>query len=105
VKFTKEVPTVPGAYWWRCAQLPTPILADIRSDGFGSRAGYGGSSDYREWGGEWCRLVPVEEVEKAFVEACEAASGGCYMDRHDCEAWSKSRSKRVLEGKEEPTAR
>lgn len=47
-------------------------------------------------GGLWCRLVPAEEVEKAFREPFTFTSPETVDKR-----WNKSRAKRVSEGKEE----
>jgi len=46
-------------------------------------------------GGEWCRLVPSEEVENSFAEGwLEASKLPCRYD----EAWDHSRAKQVAEG-------
>lgn len=46
-------------------------------------------------GGYWCRLVPAEELKKAYAE------GWAIPDYIDPEvAWNSSRAKQISEGKE-----
>lgn len=102
VNFTKEVPTRPGFYAWRqSAELSEVKLLEI-FDEADAKAGL-----YPHWGeprrldragGEWCRLVPAEEIGQSHSE-------GWYdyeRDKHGTwqAAFDASRAKRVMEGEE-----
>lgn len=98
MNFTTEPPTTPGFYAWRFA-LGCPLkLREIAA----ACEGYLDSATL-EWanliGGEWCHLVPAEEVENAYREASSYFNGA----KSDCSsqrAWQDSRAKQVAEGKQ-----
>ena len=92
MNFTKTPPNTPGFYAWRIG--PKDNKTSVREvfspvDGvFIDRL-----TDWmtQDVGGEWCRLVPSEEVEKAYVEGFRFSGYG--MQHYDY-----SRAKRVAEG-------
>lgn len=87
--FTKTPPTTPGFYAWRrdaqsiFEMIPTFHVVNPKH--------------YENVGGEWCRLVPSEEVEPAWDEGARAAVNDYMID---LKKWNHSRAKRVVEGKE-----
>ncbi len=97
MNFTETKPTVPGAYWWR-KQTGYPVLLVNLERGKDGGLWCIISTHIRRLRnyGEWSsRLVPVDEVEKAYSEG-----------RKDCweserkEPWEDSRARRVVEGRE-----
>ena len=81
MKFTNEVPKKPGAYWWK--GWP---------DDHGHELVYvTNTAICSKWGGLWCRLVPAEEVEKAYKEG--------HFATHE-EGYYNSRARRVAQGME-----
>jgi hypothetical protein len=98
VTFSKTPPTAPGAYWHRRnSKVVNPddwFLVTISKDGDGRMIDSNG--DYvEELGGEWsARLVPVDEVKKAYREGFTAG-------RYHGEDWTQSRARRVVEGIEQ----
>ena len=103
--FTEQKPTVPGAYWWRSTaigNLPGALfLVEIYESGgrlFAWRDGKAYTDNvWQAWVGEWSsRLVPVDEVEKAYREGWNyALSHGSHSQE---QAWLVYR--RVVEGRE-----
>ena len=93
--FTKQPPTTPGFYAWRMLpEIKTVPVTVAKIDGqlCASIPALIGK-------GEWCRLVPAEEVEKAYRE------GWMHRDKFnykpcDIAFNAHSRAKRVMEGKE-----
>lgn len=51
---------------------------------------------HKDFSGEWCRLVPADEVEKAWIEGRNMlfSSAGREIE------WNSSRAKLIAEGKE-----
>lgn len=50
-------------------------------------------------GGEWCRLVPAEEVERAYKEGyADFGTKTIEEDKVCAECWPESRARRVMEG-------
>jgi len=89
--FTKTPPTKPGAYWWNTtANNRAPGLVELtfrhgilvhRRDG----------RPANQFGGRWSsRLVPVDEVEKAWDEGWCAWNEGA--------KWFDSNARKVVEG-------
>ena len=86
MNFTKTPPTTPGFYAWKeehssFIQLWVVIESDILyQDGFRNK--------------EWCRLVPAEEVRRAWESgrASVLSTKGWTVD------WNESRAKKVAEG-------
>lgn len=76
MNFTTEPPTTPGFYAWRLNQdhpIETiHIVSDDNPESNGA-ARIGRYLSLRETHGEWCRLVPAEEVEKAYRKGCGEA--------------------------------
>ena len=96
--FTTTPPTTPGFYVARHKVAKYESLADVYQAVGGNLAvainGYVG--ELKEFGEyEWCRLVPAEEVEKAFYEgwSCD----GVLYPYVQC--WNDSHAKQVAEGK------
>ncbi|CAB4212953.1 hypothetical protein UFOVP1444_43 [uncultured Caudovirales phage] len=94
--FTKTPPTTPGFYAWRESEKDLiqtiHIIPDNEKESSG-RARIERYQSLRDAYGEWCRLVPAGEVEKAYQEG--------YGDRPLRRSnWNNSRAKRVAEGKE-----
>jgi len=103
--FTKTPPTTPGFYAWRNAipgyqDEPCGVEIYHTKDGrlFADKEGKIWRHElWLAWGGEWCRLVPSEEVEAAYTDGwLEAVKLPMGYD----EAWNNSRAKRVAEGVE-----
>lgn len=104
MKFTKEIPTKPGDYAWRFNSTSGHGLVQVIDTKKGlwclSTLSDGGCTP-EERGGEWCRLVPADEVEKAYDEGFNRAEGLTHrhpLDLQDC--WENSRAKRVMDGEE-----
>lgn len=96
MKFTAEKPTVPGAYWWRHIEKPEVVrLTEIEADEIASL----GNCSNREWSE---RLVPVGEVQIAFVEGACAVRHWSHLKPHKLwDSGVKIRARRVVEGKEQ----
>lgn len=93
--FTPEIPTVPGAYWWKSTEASEPWPVEINGRLVVPN------------GGLWSpRLVPVDEVEKAYKEGycdCDKAIGLDVPDERGCQySLHRSRAKQIVEGKEQP---
>lgn len=83
--FTKTTPTVPGFYAFR------------RKEGYlvkVSRLSEHNLSVAKTMTGEWCRLVPAEEIARAYIEGMED-----YASEANLSTWDSSRAKQVAEGK------
>lgn len=84
MKFTPEKPTVPGDYRWRHVANPArSYLVELDAYDIQSL----GNCIGKEWSS---RLVPCEEVEKAYYEGGDSLSV----------EWEQSRARRVVEGRE-----
>ncbi len=101
MNFIKEVPTKPGFYAWRSAIGDVILPYDVvtigqREDGtfIVFMTGQYYHVDIKAMGGEWCRLVPAEEVKEAWEESREDDDYGRFPK------WENSRAKRVMEGHE-----
>lgn len=85
--FTTTPPTTPGFYAWKPSEDGTLVTdyydAESIMEGF-------------EEGGLWCRLVPAEEVEKAYKEGSSLVN---LHPSHINSLWNHSRAKQVAEGK------
>ena len=81
--FTKTPPTVAGFYAWRPNETQWTHCEVLGPTGLGT-------IEAAAMGGEWCRLIPAEEVEKAWDECVG----------FDSPRWNNSRAKRVAEGME-----
>lgn len=99
IKFSPTPPTKPGAYWYKNNSECEPTLAYIRVfDGVHTLVSFLRSEYLTELfrlSGLWSsRLVPVDEVEKAWHEGFDVLSNG----RLKSLIWSESRAKQVVEG-------
>ena len=65
--FTKTPPTTPGFYAWRRADDCVFAVKTYEHSGILYSGGVA-ALPVSECGGEWCRLVPAEEVERAWDE-------------------------------------
>ena len=69
--FSPNPPTVAGAYWWKEDVEDCPLsLRDVfkHRDALVVRIRDGDLFTVQEFGGLWCRLVPVDGYEAAFRE-------------------------------------
>ena len=88
--FTTEKPTRPGWFLWKWTAsetVPKLCLVTMGDDGSLWRDGKVTATT-----GEWCRLVPAEEIENAWREGARALP--------TTSDWDESRAKRVMEGAE-----
>ena len=93
--FTKKPPTTPGFYAWRRAD-DCVFAVKVYEHASILYSGGVAALPISECGGEWCRLVPSEEVQKAYSEGwMQDESTGVYKSDY-----KRSRAKRVAEGKE-----
>jgi hypothetical protein len=78
--FTKTPPATPGFYAWRSTIKDPANCCDVLDDGTCFLGGFLNRQYVKELGGEWCRLVPSEEVEKAqrVIREQHAQIIGCY---------------------------
>lgn len=95
--FKSEPPTKPGAYWWKSSKDKSVELVQLKEKGewlyFLDCDGIW--KHISKLPGEWSpRLVPVDEVEKAWHEGFDVLSNG----RLKSLIWSESRAKQVVEG-------
>ena len=96
--FTKTPPTAPGFFAWQ--PMPgtyihaTEVCAD--PDDGGALLDTCTGCTPAELGGEWCRLVPAEEVNLTAMEFWHLG----LRDVPQANAWNRSRAKRVAEGTE-----
>jgi hypothetical protein len=102
--FTPNIPTTPGAYWWRLSEYTDPDLIHLKmletdvGDYLGCNLTYNAAIDV---GGLWCRLVPAEEVKRAYFEGFGGTKCFGHGDyRTSDEEWPTSLAKRVAEGLE-----
>ena len=101
--FTKTPPAKPGFFAWRDA-IPgyqdEPCAVEIYDSAgrlFADKEGKIWSDKlWPAWGGEWCRLVPAEEIEEAWDESLSVTG----LKGADPKLmWESSRAKKVREGK------
>lgn len=89
--FTPTPPTVPGAYWWKADVHLTAILRIVEQSDIDCKL-------YNSLNmGLWSRLVPVEEVEKAYKEGWSAYDFEDTLARD----WNNSRAKQIVDGGKE----
>lgn len=108
--FTPTPPTKPGAYWIAPEEHPIDIVW-VMDRGDGVLIGYTARGEsgtiaelsrYSKWSS---RLVPVEELEKAYKEgwtegfACDGQASYGFEAQRDND-YEKSRARRVMEGLE-----
>ena len=100
--FTSTPPTTPGDYKWRDNKdwdgIAMTLVEDLEaSDGSLVRVGDGEAIPLPK-GGEWCRMVPAEEIDRTWKESRDVdITGNGHWVRKD---WKNSRARRVMEGKE-----
>lgn len=100
MNFTTEPPTTPGFYAWRINSNDTKVsvreifypVKDVAID-------RGSDLQPKHVGGEWCRLVPAEEVEKAYSEGWDDRDYRTGMKATKSIWYEGSRAKQVAEGK------
>ena len=96
--FTKILPTAPGFYAWR-KDAGAPISAiTVTTNEEMWRAGAVKLQECYLNKGEWCRLVPAEEIDLAYEEGWDQRNSYSFVDENT--AWNNSRAKRVMDGKE-----
>lgn len=97
--FTKAPPTTPGFYACRINEYDEDYFAvTLVKDKDGFLVSEETGHTPLEMLVEWCRLVPAEEVENAFVEGVEKG-WGCSEHTSVGELFNRSRAKQVAEGK------
>lgn len=106
--FTAEPPTKPGWYLWRESKQddgswPSLVRVHWFDDDKDSVEVYDESSGMTAFpadlGGLWCRLVPEEDVERAFVEAQSIDYKNCAVPNYaGLTRFEKSRARKVMEG-------
>ena len=100
--FTKTPPQQPGFYAWRRSNAfsgyAVTVALDPETENELVVIGKWEAEPLPKEG-EWCRLVPSEEVENTWDEAREWTMTGFDQWKFDKE-WNNSRAKRVAEGKE-----
>lgn len=106
--FIAKPPTKPGWYLWQqYPNIDVVRVAEVQQDEhllitLVSECSCA-KGDPRTLGGLWCRLVPAEEVEKAYKEgwmegfACDGQATYGFDGQKDMD-FEKSRAKRVMEG-------
>jgi len=99
MNWTSIAPTKPGFYAWK--RETESEIWPVKVRAFGPPNNLVARIDdelelVSEIGGLWCRLVPAEEVEKAWWEGYKDG----WHKTPDGEAWNNSRAKRVMEGTE-----
>jgi hypothetical protein len=94
--FTTTPPDRPGFYAWRRNSESPITLAVVVENSESWRAGAIPVEHCHLNGGEWCRLVPAEELSESWREGRSSvfSSKGLEID------WEASRTKRVMEGRE-----
>jgi len=97
--FTKTPPQQPGFYLWRsCENDDRNFCGTVWKGVDEVWACIETRADITSnFGGEWCRLVPSEEVETAYREGYEDRTSFRQLESED---WNNSRAKRVAEGVE-----
>ena len=90
--FTKTPPTVAGFYAWRPNETQWTHCEVLGPTGIGT-------IEAAAMGGEWCRLIPAEEVEKSYREGFQDRNAFGNKAFED-ESFGHSRAKRVAEGME-----
>ena len=68
ITFTTTPPTTPGFYAWKLFVREIANPCWVTTDG----ESYWRDGKYPATNGYWCRLVPAEEVEKAYKEGFNA---------------------------------
>ncbi len=104
--FTKDIPTKPGAYWWRANPKQTDadlcLIKAVKKKLVLFMAGVALEMTTKELGGEWCELVPRDEVvpkgelQRVIDHLNDFASSTWHFDTGDV----IDRAKRVMDGKE-----
>jgi hypothetical protein len=102
--FTTTPPTTPGFYAWRKHALGVPVAAIVswnsKLSAFNCELSDASVGSVDRMNGEWCRLVPAEEVEKAIQEYATAMGQSEFIIQSADRWWNDSRAKRVMEGHE-----
>lgn len=96
--FTPEPPTKPGWYLWRASMFHEPKVYELFQTKLGIVV-FGRLPTPEEIGGLWCRLVPAEEVHRAFVEAQLIDYKNCAVPNYaGLTRFENSRARKVMEG-------
>ena len=103
--FSPTPPTKPGAYWWKRCDMGLALVVHIMpSDNlhFFDPQQRQTSRYAREAGGVWSpRLVPVDEVERAYREGYKDGDESvCPKETFD-DDFNHSHAKRVVDGTED----
>ena len=93
--FTTTPPTAPGFYAWRHIPDESVAQAFHVREWYGELYGVGCNKTVVEMGGEWCRLVPAEEVERAWNVCKQYNPPPSDVQQY---RWNNSRAKQVAEG-------
>jgi len=98
--FTNEPPKTPGFYAWKKTKDHWPLAAYVHLApicGLHVEFSNGSEGHPERCGGQWCRLVPAEEVRVAFNEGLDLAFSS---EQSSEKNWEVSRAKKVMEGLE-----
>lgn len=100
--YTPTPPSVPGAYWWRLTEDdPARLLQVIMYEGqLWNRMGPGFGPIAKMVGLFSERLVPCDEVEKAYLDGYRTAVDEYFNPAPVEHHYETSRAKRVVEGSE-----
>ena len=95
--FTKEPPTKPGWFLWKLFESETVPILCLVTEGDDGRLWRDGKAPATN--GEWCRLVPAEELQLAWEEdrGGKFSRNGQWLHSG---RWNESRAKRVMDGRE-----
>jgi len=95
---TKELPTKPGAYWWKYKLTSGRVLVEVRIAGrsWCQAIGESSGSTVEDRGGFWSpRLVTCDKLKEAYNEGANDG-GGSGGEKE----WNRSDTKAEMEGNE-----
>ncbi len=93
---TKEIPTKPGAYWWRYHPTSGRVLVEIQEDMWVQATGELQGCKAKDRGGYWSpRLVTCDKLKDAYNEGANDG-GGSGGEKE----WNRSDTKQLMEGNE-----
>ena len=93
MNWTKTPPTRSGAYLWRPSANDKSCVVEVTTDYYW-QAGMA-TPLTKNTGGEWCALVPLEEVEKAYREGWRDC---LFSDTIIDGNYATSRARKIVEG-------
>lgn len=101
MNFTTETPTKPGIYAWKATHEYSSVLKRMTRSSEHAELRTDSGTLVTNMGGLWCRLVPAEEVEKAWRDGFSCGAYASRLTHITADgAFAESRAKRVMEGEE-----